>query len=92
MPGLYKLTYNKFYIDEVYLWITHKIIFKRISAPIAWFDRHVVDGSMDGIAWVTRTFSVKIKGMQSGQLQQYAYMMIVGALALGLILLYWGTR
>ena len=92
MPGLYKLTYNKFYIDEVYQWITHQIIFKRISAPIAWFDRHVVDGSMDGIAWVTRTISVKIKGMQSGQLQQYAYMMVVGVLALGLILLYWGTR
>ena len=92
IPGLYKLSLNKFYIDEIYLWITHQVIFKGISAPIAWFDRHVVDGSMDGIAWTTRSLSEKIKGMQSGQLQQYAYMMIVGALALGLLLLYWSTR
>ena len=92
MPGLYKLSLNKFYIDEIYLWVTHKVIFDHISAPIAWFDRHVVDGSMDGIAWVTRTVSGKIKGLQSGQLQQYAYVMVMGVLALGLFLLYWGTR
>jgi NADH-quinone oxidoreductase subunit L len=92
VPGLYKLSVNKFYIDEIYLWITRKVIFNHISAPIAWFDRHVVDGSMNGIAWVTRSVSGKIKGLQSGQLQQYAYVMVMGVLALGLFLLYWGTR
>lgn len=92
MPGLYRLSLNKFYIDEIYLWITHNIIFKGISAPIAWFDRHVVDGSMNGIAWVTSRMSIKIKGLQSGQLQQYAYAMVLGAVAFVLLLLYWGAR
>ena len=92
MPGLYKLSLNKFYIDEIYLWITHNIIFKGISAPIAWFDKHVVDGSMNGIAWVTQRVSEKSKGLQSGQLQQYGYAMVLGAVAFVLLLLYWGAR
>ena len=92
MPGLYKLSLRKFYIDEIYLWVTHNIIFKGIAAPIAWFDRHVVDGSMNGIAWVTARVSEKTKKMQSGQLQQYGYAMVLGAVAFVLLLLYWGTR
>jgi NADH-quinone oxidoreductase subunit L len=92
VPGLYKLSLNKFYVDELYLWVTHNIIFKGISAPIAWFDRNVVDGAMNGIAWVTQQFSEKIKKSQSGQFQQYGYAMILGAVAFVLLLLYWGAR
>jgi NADH-quinone oxidoreductase subunit L len=92
MPGIYNLSLNKFYIDEIYLWITHNIIFKGISAPIAWFDRQVVDGSMNGIAKVTQRVSYKIKGLQSGQLQQYGYAMVLGVVAFVLLLLYWGAR
>ena len=44
MSGLYKWAYHRFYIDEVYQFITHKIIFNGICSPIAWFDRHVIDG------------------------------------------------
>lgn len=92
LPGLYKLSVNKFYIDEIYLWVTHNIIFKGISAPIAWFDRHVVDGTMNGIAAVTAMTSEKIKKMQSGKFQHYGYAMILGAVAFALILLYWNAR
>jgi NADH-quinone oxidoreductase subunit L len=52
---------------------------------VAWFDRHVVDGTMNGIAWATQFASFQIKGMQSGQLQQYAYVFVTGALLLVLI-------
>ena len=45
--GLWTAAYHRFYIDEVYQFITHKIIFGCISRPIAWFDRHVVDGYSD---------------------------------------------
>lgn len=91
MPGFYRLSVNKFYIDELYLWVTHNIIFKGISWPIAWFDRHVVDGSMNGIAWVTRQTSEKIKRLQSGKFQHYGYAMILGAVAFVLLVLYWNA-
>jgi len=85
---LYTATFNKFYFDEIYLFVTRKIIFNYISRPIAWFDRHIIDGFMVGIGSVTESISYKIKGMQSGQLQHYAFMFVAGTLALTLSMLY----
>ncbi|HSO87203.1 MAG TPA: hypothetical protein VLQ91_11665, partial [Draconibacterium sp.] len=86
---LYTATYNKFYFDEIYLFVTKKIIFNYISRPVAWFDRHIVDGFMVGIATVTEKISWRIKGMQSGQLQHYAFMFVARTLALALVLIYY---
>ncbi|MDR0393667.1 MAG: NADH-quinone oxidoreductase subunit L [Tannerella sp.] len=85
--GLYRAAYRRFYIDEVYRFVTHKIIFNCISEPVAWFDRHVVDGFMNLLAWVTNVTSGKIKGLQSGAVQQYAVVFLTGALVLIVILL-----
>lgn len=86
--GFYKTVYNKFYIDEIYLFVTKKILFNIVSRSIAWFDRHIVDGSMNGIANVIYFSSKKIKGLQSGQLQQYGAVFIAGALGLLLFVIY----
>ncbi len=85
MQGLYKASYNKFYIDEVYMFITKKIIFNGISRPFAWFDRHVVDGAMNGMAWVTGWSSEKTKRFQSGSMQWYAWVFLAGILLITLI-------
>ncbi len=84
----YKWAYNKFYMDEVYLFVTKKIIFRYISDPVAWFDRHVVDATMNGIATVTQTVSFRIRGLQSGQLQKYAFVFVTGAIMLAILLVY----
>jgi NADH-quinone oxidoreductase subunit L len=84
----YKWAYHKFYIDEVYMFVTHKIIFNRISAPVAWFDRHIVDGFMNLIARVVENTSNLIKDFQSGRIQQYGYVFITGAIALVLIFVF----
>ena len=84
----YKWAYNKFYIDEVYLFVTKKIIFRYISEPVAWFDRHIVDGTMNAIATVTQSISFKIRGFQSGQLQKYAFVFITGVIMLSLLFIY----
>ena len=85
---LYDLAYNKFYFDELYLFITKQIIFKRISAPFAWFDRHVVDGTMNLIGNSTVYASKKIKGLQSGRVQDYAFAFVAGAVILAMIFIY----
>ena len=82
---LYIAAYHRFYIDEVYLFITKKIIFNGISRPIAWFDRHVVDGTMNGMASVTDWTSIKIRRFQSGSVQWYAYVFLVGVLTITLL-------
>jgi NADH-quinone oxidoreductase subunit L len=88
LGGFSRAAYRKFYIDEVYIFITKKIIFNYISRPIAWFDRHIVDGSMNGMAYVTNEVSNRIKGLQSGQLQQYAMVFVSGVLLLALLFIY----
>jgi NADH-quinone oxidoreductase subunit L len=85
---LYKWASRKFYMDEVYLFVTRKIIFRHISAPIAWFDRHIVDGTMNGIAGITQYAAFAIKGLQSGKLQQYAFVFVGGTVVLVLIFVY----
>ncbi|MDE6328708.1 MAG: NADH-quinone oxidoreductase subunit L, partial [Duncaniella sp.] len=76
---------RRFYWDEIYLFITRRIIFDGICKPIAWFDRHIIDGTMDGLAYVTNSLSVAIKGLQSGKVQMYIWWYLIGAILLGLI-------
>lgn len=85
---LFKWASRKFYMDEVYLFVTRKIIFRYISVPIAWFDRHIVDGTMNGIAGITEYTSFAIKGFQSGKLQQYGFVFISGTVVLVIIFIY----
>jgi NADH-quinone oxidoreductase subunit L len=84
----YKWAYNKFYFDELYLFVTKKIIFRYISAPIAWFDRHVVDATMNLMAEITQHVSYRIRDFQSGQLQKYAFVFVTGAVLLVLFFVY----
>ena len=85
--GLHKAAYHRFYIDEVYQFITHRIIFACISTPVAWFDRHVVDGFMNMLAAVTEKVSWGIRKMQSGYVQRYAIWFLGGAMGLVIVLL-----
>jgi NADH-quinone oxidoreductase subunit L len=86
--GLYRAAYKKFFIDEIYLFITKKIIFNLIGRPAAWFDRHIVDGLMNGIAYSTGLISGWIKGIQSGRVQSYAIYFFGGVVALTIVFLY----
>lgn len=86
--NFYKWTYNKFYMDEVWLFFTKKVIFRYISRPIAWFDRHVVDATMNLIAETTQVVSFRIRDFQSGQLQKYAYVFVTGAVMLAILFIY----
>lgn len=88
----YKWTSDKFYFDEIYLFITKKILFKRVSAPIAWFDKKYIDGTMEGIGNKTVLVSKKIKGLQSGKVQDYAFAFISGAVVLAIVFIYIWTN
>ena len=79
-PRLHRWAYKRFYMDEVYQFITHRIIFARVSKPIAWFDRHIVDGFFDFLSWGTHSLSYQIRNLQSGSVQQYALVFFLGIL------------
>lgn len=85
--GLWTAAYHRFYMDELYQFITHRIIFGCICRPIAWWDRHVIDGFFNFLAWSADATSDEIRGLQSGRIQQYTFVFLLGTLALILLLL-----
>ncbi len=85
LPHLWDWSHHRFYWDELYIFITHKIIFGLVCRPIAWFDRHVIDGTMDALATITQKASYAIRGLQSGQVQMYVWIYLIGALLLGAV-------
>lgn len=89
LSGLYKAAYHKFYIDEIYLFITKNIIFNLIGRPAAWFDKNVVDGLMNATGNATKDISETIKGFQSGKVQSYAIYFLVSVIGLALLFIYW---
>ena len=84
---LHTAAYRRFYMDEAWLFVTKKVIFRCISTPIAWWDKHVIDQFFNFTAWGTHAASEDIQDMQSGHVQQYAIWFLAGAIALTLILL-----
>ncbi len=86
-PRLHRAAYKRFYQDEIWQYVTHKIIFRCVSTPIAWFDRHIVDGTFNFMAWGANEAGESIRCWQSGDVRRYAVWFITGAVALTLILL-----
>ncbi len=86
-PRLHKAAYRRFYLDEVWMFITHKIIFRCFSTPIAWFDRHIVDGTFNFMAWSANEAGESFRPWQSGDVRGYAVWFLTGAVALTLILI-----
>lgn len=86
-PTLHRAAYKRFYMDEIWMFITHKIIFRCVSTPIAWFDRHVVDGTFDFMAWGANEAGETIRPWQSGDVRRYAVWFLTGTVALTLVLL-----
>jgi len=86
-PKLHRAAYRRFYMDEVWMFVTHKIIFRFFSKPIAWFDRHVIDGTFNFMAWGANEAGESIRPWQSGDVRHYAVWFLTGTVALSLILL-----
>jgi len=74
---------NHWYIDYAYHWMAWKIVLG-LAALAAWFDRHVVDGMVNGVAWVAGKSAFAIRRSETGQLQFYALMILLAAVAAGL--------
>ncbi|MER3470354.1 MAG: NADH-quinone oxidoreductase subunit L [Chitinophagaceae bacterium] len=88
LGAFYTAAKQKFYIDELYLFITKKIIFNLIGRPAAWIDRNIIDGMMNGLAFVTASTSNTIKGVQSGRVQNYALYFFAGVAGLAILFIY----
>ncbi|MBE9485571.1 MAG: NADH-quinone oxidoreductase subunit L [Chloroflexi bacterium] len=76
--GAHKIVFNKWYIDELYDFLFVNPCKKIGTFFWRGFDVKVVDGIVNGVAWVTRGIGSGLKYTQSGYLHNYAVAMVVG--------------
>ena len=86
-PRLHRWAYKRFYMDEVYQFVTHKILFRCVSRPAQWIDAKIINGLIDFTAWGANEAGETIRPWQSGDVRQYAVWFLTGAVALTLLLL-----
>ena len=86
-PKLHRAAYKRFYMDEVYQFVTHKILFRFVSVPVAWIDEHIINGFIDFTAWGANEGGESIRSWQNGDVRSYAVWFLTGAVALVLVLL-----
>ena len=88
LGALYRAAYRKFYIDEIYLFITKTIIFNLIGNLSQWLDKKVINGLVNFTGTATETLSGDIRKLQSGKLQQYALYFLGGVILLAVLFVY----
>ena len=84
---LHRAAYKRFYMDEAWLFVTKKIIFRCVSTPLAWFDRHVIDQFMNFMAWSANAAGETLQPIQSGKIQSYTLWFLGGIIVLALVVL-----
>ena len=69
-PRLHRWAYKRFYMDEVYQFVTHKILFRCVSRPAQWIDEKIINGLIDFSAWGANEAGETIRPWQSGHVRQ----------------------
>jgi len=79
---IYKLLWNKYYVDELYgaviikplIWLSRNVLWKVIDVGL-------IDGTVNGLAFLSRGVGGGVRRIQSGNARSYATWVVVGAVA-----------
>ncbi len=79
VPGLYRLLLNKYYVDELYNAVIIRPLMA-LSRSFLWkfFDVWIVDGTVNGSAYVTEWASARLRKIQTGDFQVYVTIFLIG--------------
>ncbi len=89
-PGMYAASLNKYYVDDIY-----QLVFARGGTLLAqvlwWFDARVIDGAVNGAAWLAQGIGGRVRKVQTGRIENYGLGMAAG-LILVLVLYIFAVR
>jgi NADH-quinone oxidoreductase subunit L len=79
---IYTLLWNKYYVDELYgaviikplIWISRNVLWKVIDVGL-------IDGTVNGLAFLSRGIGSGVRHIQGGNARSYATWVVVGAVA-----------
>jgi NADH-quinone oxidoreductase subunit L len=81
VPFLYRGSLNKWWFDDLYHLI-FIVIGGRVAAFLWWFDRRVVDDTVNDIAATTVDAGKELRRVQTGRVQNYALGIAVGLIVM----------
>jgi NADH-quinone oxidoreductase subunit L len=84
---LYELFYNRLFIDELYeTLIAGGYVF--LAKMASWVDRYLIDGIVNGTAWVSVKLGQMVKRLENGVVQLYLFYTVIFVCLL-LLWVYW---
>ncbi len=83
--GLYKLLYNKYYIDNLYNW-AYEGIMLTLGRAFDWVDHKIIDGIFDGFARLIGFTGKKARVAQTGHLQSYALVIFTAVVVIVIVM------
>ncbi len=86
--SLYRWGAHKYYWDELYDRAVVKPVINGSRNGLAPFDQKVLDGTVNGIASVTRGFSSVLRHIQTGVVQSYAVAIVFGVILVLALMLF----
>ena len=91
-PALYRASLNKFYMDDIY-----DVVPVRATIGLARFlwgvvDVRLIDGAVNGLAWLWGWTGARLRPVQTGRAQNYALYVLTAAVALVAVAAWvWGS-
>jgi NADH-quinone oxidoreductase subunit L len=80
-PFLYRASLNKWWFDDLYH-LLFMVIGGKIAAAIWWFDREVIDGTVNAIGAGTIDAGRGLRQVQTGRVQNYALGIAIGLIVM----------
>ncbi len=77
VPFLYRASLNKWWFDDLYH-LLFIVIGGRIAAALWWFDREVIDGTVNAVGTSTVDAGRGLRQIQTGRVQNYALGIAIG--------------
>jgi NADH-quinone oxidoreductase subunit L len=81
LAALYKGSSNKWWFDD----INNKLFVEwggKLAAAAWWFDRTVIDGTVNGVGTVTTGAGMRLRRVQTGRVQNYALGIAIGLIVM----------
>ena len=85
LTGFEKLVYHKFYVDELYEKFISQPLMKMSTWLGEFFDRKILDRTVNGFAYLTNTGGKALKLFQTGNTGFYVFAMVIGMIVLFII-------
>ncbi len=86
----YRLSYGKFFLDELYDWTIIRPL-RALGQVCYALDRWLVDGLVNGIGRLPVSLGDLMRSLQMGLVPFYALSMVLGVVVLVLVRVLWGT-